>query len=145
MGRQRKKILQQINEVMATKNDIEQYSTRNEGKSVATERFIRNLKDKVYRYMTSISKNVSIDTLDDIVNEYNNAYHRTIKMETVDVKHYTYIDFCKEVNNKDPKFQVGDHVRISKYKNIFAKGYALSWFEKVLTLICMKYFCNVTA
>ena len=130
---------------MATKNDIEQYSTRNEGKSVATERFIRNLKDKVYRYMTSISKNVSIDTLDDIVNEYNNAYHRTIKMETVDVKHYTYIDSSKEVNNKDPKFQVGDHVRISKYKNIFAKGYALNWFEKVLTLICMKYFCNVTA
>ena len=145
MGRQRKQILQQTNEIMATKNDIEQYSTRNEGKSVATERFIRNLKDKVYRYMTSISKNVSIDALDDIVNEYNNAYHRTIKMETVDVKHYTYIDFCKEVNNKDPKFQVGDHVRISKYKNIFAKGYALNWSEKVLALICMKYFCNVTA
>ena len=128
---------------MATKNDIEQYSTRNEGKSVATERFIRNLKDKVYRYMTSISKNVSIDALDDIVNEYNNTYHRTMKMETVDVKHYTYIDFCKEVNNKDPKFQVGDHVRISKYKNIFAKGYALNWSEKVLALICMKYFCSI--
>ena len=82
--------------------------------------------------MTSISKNVSIDTLDDIVNEYNNAYHRTIKMETVDVKHYTYIDSSKEVNNKDPKFQVGDHVRISKYKNIFAKGYTLNWSEEVL-------------
>ena len=66
-------------------NDIEMYSTHNEGKSVADERFIRTLKTKVYKYMTSISKNVYIDKLDDIVNEYNNTYHRTIKMKPVDV------------------------------------------------------------
>ena len=90
-----------------------------EGKSVAAERFIRTLKTKIYKYMTSISKNVYIDKLDDIVNEYNNTYHRTIKMKPVDVKDNTYIDFKKEVNDKDPKFKIGDHVRISKYKKYF--------------------------
>ena len=65
----------------------------------------------------------NIIILDDIVNEYNYTYHRTIKTKPVDVKDNTYIDFKKEVNDKDPKFKVGDHVRISKYKNIFAKGY----------------------
>ena len=61
--------------------------------------------------------------LDDIVSEYNNTYHRMIKMKPVDVKDNTYNDFKKEVNDKDPKSKVGDHVRISKYKNIFTKGY----------------------
>ena len=73
--------------------------------------------------MTSISKNVYIVKLDDIVNEYNNTYHRTIKKKPVDVKDNTYIDFKNEVNDKDPKFKVDDHVGNSKYKNIFAKGY----------------------
>ena len=77
--------------------------------------------------MTSLSKNVYIDKLDDIVNEYNNTYHRTIKMKPIEVKDNTYIDSIKEVNDKDPKFKVGDHVRISKYKNIFAKGYSPNW------------------
>ena len=95
-------------------NDIEIYSTHNEGKSVVAERFVRTLKSKIYKYMTSISKNVYIDKLDDIVNEYNNTYHRTIQMRPVDVKYNTHINFDKEVNNKDPKFQVGDHVRLSK-------------------------------
>ena len=81
--------------------------------------------------MTAISKNVYIDKLDDIVDEYNNTYHRTIKMKAVDVKDNTYIDFEKEVNNKDPKSKIGDHVRISKYKNILAKGYMPSWSEEV--------------
>ena len=98
------------------------YSTHNEGKSVAAEQFIKTLKKKIYKYMTSVSKNAYIDKLDDIVDEYNNTYHRTIKMKPIDVKDNTYINFEKEVNNKDPKFKVGDHVRISKYKNIFAKG-----------------------
>ena len=92
------------------------YLTHNEGKSVVAEGFIRNLKTKIYKYMTSICKNVYIDKLDDIVDEYNNTYHRTIKMKPVNVKGNTYIDFEKEVNDKDPKFQVGDNVRISKYK-----------------------------
>ena len=112
-------------------NDIEMYLIHNEGKSVVAERFIRTLKNKIYQYMTAISKNVYIDKLDDIVNEYNNIYHRTIKMKPVDVKDNTYIDFGKEVNNKDPKFKIGDHVTISKYKNIFAKGYMPNWSEEV--------------
>ena len=73
--------------------------------------------------MTSVSKNVYINKLDDTVGEYNNTYHRTIRMKPVDVKDNSYIDFKKEFNNKDPKFKVGDHVRISKYKSIFGKGY----------------------
>ena len=81
--------------------------------------------------MTSISKTVCIDKLNDMVNEYNNnAYHRTIKMKPVDVKDNTYTNFKKEVNDKDPKFKVGDHVRISQYKNIFAKGYTPNWSEE---------------
>ena len=103
-------------------NDIEMHSIHNEGISVIAERFIRTLKNKIYKYMTEISKNVYIDKLDDIVDEYNNTYHRSIKMKPIDVKDNTYIDFEKEVNNKDPKFKVGDYVRVSKYKNIFAKG-----------------------
>ena len=106
------------------------YSIHNEGKSVVAERFIRTLKTKIYKYMTSMSKNVYIDKLDDIVDEYNNTYHRTIKMKPVDVKDNTYIDFNKEVNDKDPKFKVGDHVRISKYKFSFAKGYTPNWSEE---------------
>ena len=90
------------------------YSIHNEGKSVVAERFIRTLKTKIYKYMTSISKNVYIDKLDDIVNEYNNTYHRTIKMKPVDVKDNAYIDFIKQVNDKDSKYKVGDHVRILK-------------------------------
>ena len=88
--------------------------------------------------MTGISKNVSIDKLDDIVNEYNNTYHRTIKMKPVDVKDNTYIDFEKDVNDKNPKFKVGDHVRISKYKNIFAKGCMPNWSEEVFIISRIK-------
>ena len=106
----------------------------NEGKSVVAERVIRTLKTKIYKYMTAISKNVYIDKLDNIVNEYNNTYHRTINMKPVDVKDNTYIDFKKEVNDKDPKFKVGDHVRISKYKNIFAKRYTTNWSEEVFVI-----------
>ena len=95
-------------------NNIVMYSTNNERKSVITEKFIRTLKNKIYKYMTAFSKNVYIDKLDDIVKEYNNTYHTTIKMESADVKDNTYIDFEKEVNDKNPKFKVGDHVRISK-------------------------------
>ena len=89
------------------------YLIHNEGKSVAAERFIRTLKTKIYKYMTSVSKNVHINKLDDIVNEYNDTYHRTIKMKPVDVKNNTHIDFSKKVNDKDPIFKVGDHVRVS--------------------------------
>ena len=119
-------------------NDIEMYSIHNERKLVVAERFIRKLKNKIYKYMTAISKNVYIGKLDDIVNEYNNTYHRRIKMKPVDVKDNTYIDFKKEADDKDLKFKVGDNVRISKYKNIFAKGYTPNWSEKIFVISKIK-------
>ena len=107
------------------------YSTNNERKSVIVERFIRTLKDQ---YMTSISKNVYIDILDDIVKKYKNTYHTSIKMKPVDVKDNTFIGFKKEVNDKNLKYKVGDHVRISKYKNIFTKGYMPNWSEEIFII-----------
>ena len=115
-------------------NDLEMYSTQNEGESAVAERFIRTSKNKVYKYMTPISKNVYIDKLDDIVNEHNNKNHRTIKIKPIDVKDNIYINIDKEVNDKKPKFQVGDHVRISKYKNIFAKSYTPNWSEGLFVI-----------
>ena len=115
-------------------NDIVMYSTHNEEKSVVAERFIGTLKNKTYKYMTSISKNVYIDKLDDIVDEYNNTYHTSIKMKPIDVKDNTYTNADKEINKKDPKFKVGDRVRITKYKNIFAKGYMPNWSEEVFVI-----------
>ena len=109
------------------------YSAHNEGKSIVAERFIRTL-NKIYKHMTSISQKVYIDKLDDIVNEYNNTYHRTIKMKPIDVKNNTYINIDKEVNDKDPKFQVCDHVRISNHKNIFAKGYTPNRSEEIFVI-----------
>ena len=114
------------------------YSIHNEGKSVVAKRFIRTLKNKIYKYMISVLKNVYIDKLDDIVDEYNNTYHRSIKMKPLDIKDNTYIDFEKDVNNKDPKFKIGDYVRISKYKNIFAKGYMPNWSEEVFIISKIK-------
>ena len=119
-------------------NNIEMYSTNNERKSVIAERFIRTLKNKNDKYMTSISKNVCTDKLDDIVKKYNNTYHTSIKMKPVDVKDNTYTDFKKEVNDKDPKFKIGDHVRIYKYKNIFAKGYMPNWSEEIFIISKIK-------
>ena len=110
------------------------HSTHNEGKSVVAERFIRTIKNKIYMYMTSISKNVCIDKLDDIVNEYNNTYHRRIKRKPIDAKDNTYINIGKEANDKDAKYKVGDHVRISIYKNIFTKGYTPNWSEEIFVL-----------
>ena len=88
--------------------------------------------------MTSISKNAYINKLDDIVDEYNNAYHKIIKMKHIDVENNTYINFNKELNNKDPIFKVGNYVRISKYKNIFAKGYMPNWSEEIIIISKIK-------
>ena len=110
------------------------YSIHNKGKSVVAERFIRTLKTKIYKYMISVSKNVDIDKSDDIVNEYNDTYHRTIKMKPVDLRDNTYINSSEKVNDKDLNFKIGDHVRISKYKNIFAKGYTPNWSEEVFMI-----------
>ena len=113
------------------------YATHNDGKSVVAERFIRTFKNIIYKYMTSVSKNVYIDKLDDIVNKVSNTYHSTIKMKPVDVKPNTYISSSKEINDKYPKSQIGDIVRISKYKNIFTINYTPNWSGEVF----VKKYC----
>ena len=126
--------------------DIIMYSTHNEGKSVIAERFIRTLKNKIYMHMTAVLKNVYYDALDDIVDKYNNTYHSTIKMKPIDVKGDSFAEYNEESNEKDPKFKVGDHVRISEYKNIFAKGYAPNWSKEICCKKNNKYgtldLCN---
>ena len=107
------------------------YSTHNEAKSVVAERFSRTLKKKIYKYMTSISKNVYTNKLDDIINKDNNTYPKTMKMKSVDVDPSMYIDFNKENNKEGPKVNVEDNVRISKCKNNLAKGYVPNWSEEV--------------
>ena len=115
-------------------NNIEMYSTYNEGKSVVAERFIKTLKNNISKHMTTISKNVYIDALNDIVNKYNNTVHKTIKMKSIDVTNDSYAEYNEDSNKKGPKFKVNDHVRISKYKNIFAKGYVPNWSEEVFVV-----------
>ena len=112
-------------------NDINMYSTYNEGKSVVAERFIRTLKNKLYKHMTATGKNVCYDVLDDVVNKYNNTKHSTIKMKPIDVGDNNKRVYIDEHNDKDSKFKVGDRVRISRYKNIFAKGYAPNWSSEI--------------
>ena len=103
------------------------YSACNEGKSVVAERFIRALKNKIFKHMAAISKNICFDVLDKIANKCNNTVHRTIKMKPIDVTFDPYAEYNEDSNKKDPTFKVGDHGRISKYKNIFAKGYTQNW------------------
>ena len=110
------------------------YSIHDEGKSVVAEIFIRTLKGEIFKHMTAISKNVYFDVLDDIVNKYNNTIHRTIKMKPIDVTSNSFAEYNEDSNKKDPKFKVGDHVRISKYKNIFAKGYAPNCSEEIFVI-----------
>ena len=84
--------------------------------------------------MTAINQNIYFDALDDIVNKYNNTIHKTIKVKPIDVTSDYYAEYNKDPNKKNPKFKVGDHIRISKYKNIFAKGYAPNWSEEVFVV-----------
>ena len=111
------------------KNDIETYSTHNEEKSVIAERFIRTLKNKNYKYMTSLSKNVYIDKLDHIVKKYNNTYHNSIKMKPIDVKSNSYIDSSKEFHDKNSKLVI-----MLEYQNI------RMLFQKVTLQIGLKKF-----
>ena len=114
------------------------YSTYNEGKSVVAERFIRSLKNRIFKHMTAISKNVYFNVLDVIFNKYNNTVHETIKMKPIDVTGDSYAEYNENPNKKDPKFKAGDHVRISKYKNIFAKGLLQIGQKKFLLLVKLK-------
>ena len=100
-----------IRKIMVRKKCFRNVLAHNEGKPVIADRFIKTLKNKIDKYMTSVSKNVYIDKLDDIVNKCNNTY-RIIKMKPVNVKSSTYIDSSKEINDEDPKFKIGDIVRI---------------------------------
>ena len=116
-------------------NKIKMYSTYNEGKSVVAQRFTKNLKNKIFKHLTAISKNVYFDVLDYIVDKYNNTVHRTIKMKPIEVTNDYYAKYNEDPSNKkNPKFKVGDNVRISKYKTIFAKGYTPNWSEKVFVI-----------
>ena len=100
-------------------NDIKMYSTFNEEKSVVAERFTKTFKNKIYKHMTTIGKNVYFNDLDDIVKKYSNTVHSSIKMKPKDVTDDSFVEYSEETNKKDPKFKVADYVRISKYKNIF--------------------------
>ena len=115
-------------------NNIEMNSTYDEGKSIVAERFIRTLKNKISKHMTAISKNVYFDVLDDIINKYNNTVHKIIKMKPIDVTDDSYAEHNENFNKKDPKFKVGGNVRISKYENIFDKGYTPNWSEEVFVI-----------
>ena len=116
-------------------NKIKIYSTHNEGKSVVAERFIWTLKNKIFKHVSAISKSIYFDVLDDIVQKYNNTVHKTIKMKPIEVTDNYYAEYNEDPSNKkNPKFKVGDHVRIWKYKDILAKGYTLNWSEEVFTI-----------
>ena len=113
-------------------NDIEMHSTHNEGKSVVAERFIRTLKNKIYEHMTAVTENVYIDKLDDIMGEYNNTYHRTIEMKPIEVKGNTYIDSINKVNDKDPKFKVGDILEYQNTRTFLLKDVLKIGLKKIL-------------
>ena len=125
----------QFKEVLK-ENHMEKYSTYNEGKSAVAEKFIKTLKNKIYKHMTAVLKD--FDVLDVIVDEYDNTFHKTIKIKPIDIKLDSYSVYNVESNEKDPKFKAGDHVRISKYKNIFAKVYTPNWYEEVFAISKIK-------
>ena len=95
-------------------NNIEMYSTYNERKYVVAERFIRTLKNKIFKHMAAVSRNVYFDVLDIIVDKYNNTVYRSIKMKPMEVTSNFYAEYNEDANEKDTKFKVGDHIRISK-------------------------------
>ena len=114
------------------------YSTYNEGKYAVAERFIRTLKNKIFKHMAAVSRNVYFDVLDIIVDKYNNTVYRSIKMKPMDVTSNFYAEYNEDANEKDTKFKVGDHIRISKQKNIFAKGYTQNCSEEVFVVSKIK-------
>ena len=121
------------------------YSTYNEGKTIVAERFIRTLKNNIFKHMTAISKNVYFNVLDEIFNKYNNAVHRTIKAKAINVTFDSYAEYNKNSNKKDYKFKVGVHARISIYKNVFAKRYTPNWLEKAFAVNKVRNISKRTA
>ena len=124
------------------KNAIGIYSTDNEGKSLVAERFIRTLKNKIYKHMTSISENIYIDKLDDMVNKYNNAYPNTIRMKLFGVKSNTYIDSSKKLMMKILNLKLMILLEHQNIKNIFAKVYVPNWSKEILSLKKLKTLCH---
>ena len=114
------------------------YWTYNEGKSVVTERFIKTLKNKIFKHITAVSKNVYFDVLDDTVDNNNNTFHRIIGMKPIDVKSDCYAEYNVDSNEKDPKFKVDDHIRLLRKKNVFAKGYTPKWSEEIFVISKIK-------
>ena len=110
------------------------YSTHNEEKSTVTERFIKTLKNKIYKHVTTVGENVYFNVLDNIVNKYNNIYHSSIKINPKDVTDSVFVEYNEELNRKSPKFKIGDHVRISSYEYIFAKGYTPNYSEEIFVV-----------
>ena len=130
-------------------NNIETYSPYSKQKSVVAkrfivaERFIRTLKNKIFKHMTTISKHFYFDVLDNIVNKYNKTVNRTFKTKPI-VTDDSYSEYNENPNKKNPKFKVGDNVRISKYTNIFAKGYSPNWSEEVFIISAVPWTNAIT-
>ena len=114
------------------------YSTCNEGKSVVAEKFIITLKNKIFKHMTAISKNVYFDVIDDFVNKDNNTVHKTVKTKPIDVTDDYYAEYNENFDKNDPKMKVGDNVRMSKYKNILLKDTLQIGLKKFLLLVKLK-------
>ena len=110
------------------------YLTHNEGKSVVAERFIKTLKIRSINTWQLLAKMFFFYVLDDMVDKYNNTWHSLIKMKPKDVTNDSFAEYIEESNKKDPKFKVGDHVRISKYTNIFAKLYTPEEIEEIFVV-----------
>ena len=111
-------------------NDILMHSTYNKGKSVIAERFIKTLKSKIYKKMTTNDSKSYLPYLNKLVDQYNNTYHHSIGKKTINAD-YSALAENTESNSKAPKFQVNDRVRITMYKNIFSKGYTENWSGEI--------------
>ena len=125
-------------------NNIEVYSTYNEGKSVVAERFNRTLKSKIFKHMKAVLKNVYFDVLDDIINKYNSTIHRTIKMKPIDFTSDSYAEYNEDSNEKDPKFKVSDRVKYENTKTFLLKDTPKVGQKKFLLLVKLKtQFCGL--
>ena len=119
-------------------NNIEMYSTYNQGKSVAAERFIRTLKNKIFKHMTVVSKNVHFDVLDDIVNKYNNTVNRTIKMKPIDLTDHSYAKYNEDFNKKILNLKLVTMLEIQNTKTFLLKDTPQFGRKKFLLLVGLK-------
>ena len=126
-------------------NNIELYHTFNEGKAVVIERFNRTLKERMWKKFTELSTTKYIDILPELVNNYNNTYHSTIKMtptEGSDAKNK--INYNYDIHISKPKFKIGDRVRIYKHKKQFEKGYETNWTREIFVVTKILFTSLIT-